>query len=175
MSFCHGAVSVVRPSSVHNSRKSLFLLESWGDLIQTFTQCSPGWCVYRVSPRCCHLSYLRFYSRFKVLSHTLRQTLHVFLLNYVGDLTQIHTQCFCGPCFALNAISPKPFDAFYSNSYTMLLWILPLQGVCQVAPPFTVGGYKVISDIFTKITISPKVLNGFHSNLYTRFTRFVCI
>ena len=36
-------------------------------------------------------------------------------------------------------------------------------------------GYKVISDIFTKIAISPKVLSGFHSNLYTRFTKLVCI
>jgi len=36
-------------------------------------------------------------------------------------------------------------------------------------------GYKVISDIFTKIAISPKILGGFHLNLYTRSTRFVCI
>jgi len=32
-------------------------------------------------------------------------------------------------------------------------------------------GYNVISDIFTKIAISPKVLSGFHSNSYTRSTR----
>ena len=38
-------------------------------------------------------------------------------------------------------------------------------------------GYKVIhvSDIFTKIAISPRVLRGFHSNVYTMFTRMVYI
>ncbi len=73
---------------------------------------SPGWisfklvhtrstrllCIYRVSPRWRHLSYLRFVA---------------------------------------NAISPKLYGGFNSNSYTMLQWTLPLQNVCQVAPPFT--------------------------------------
>ena len=66
------------------------------DFIQTCTQGPTGWCVYRVSPRWRHLSYLIFYGRFKFLSHTLRQTL--FLPNYSRDLIQIHTQCFYWPC-----------------------------------------------------------------------------
>ena len=67
----------------------------WGfhfNLYTMFTRNS----VYRVCSRWRHLSYLRFHERFKFSSHTLRQTL--FLLNHVGDLTQIHKQCPYGLC-----------------------------------------------------------------------------
>ena len=81
-------------SSCAFSRKTLFLLQSLGDFILTCKRCSPGRGVYRVCSRWRHLSYLRFHESCKFSSHTMCQTL--FLLNHVGNLTQIRTQCSYG-------------------------------------------------------------------------------
>ena len=200
-----------------------------------------------VSHRWRHLWFLRFHGRFKVLSHTLLQTL--FLPNHIGDLTQIHTQGFYWPCHYrvsarwhhLSLLGLKGHKwHFHENRYfsqssewisfklvhkvhqvgvyigslpggatcdiwdfmgvlgfqvtlcakryfSQTIWGIRLKFIHRASMDPAITGslpggatyhgwaYKVISDIFTKIAISPKVLSGFHSNLYTRSPRLVCI
>ena len=137
--------SSVRPSTIHNS--SLFILEYGVDFIQACTRRSPDIGVYNciwVCSRWRHLSYFRFHGRFNFLSDTFRQTL--FRPNHLQDLTKIHIQCSYGGI---------------------------IQGVLQVAPPITViciwlQGWQMH---FTENVISPRILSGFYSNLYTMFTK----
>ena len=143
ISSSQGVLQVVPPITVVAvwwscafSWKALFLLESFGDFIITYTQRSPGRGVNRVCSRWRYLSYLKLHSHFKFSSRTLPQTL--FLPNHVGDLTEIHTQCSYG---------------------------LRHLRVCSKWHTYHCCGYMVMY-IFTKNAISPRVFLSNLSSLW---------